>query len=85
MVIKTYSLLGCSKNLLLVLPQRSAPPMQKLFQPTAAVEISWWASSLLMEYTKDKSPPEMLEKGQHSKSYDLDTKNMFYLPVIYDC
>ena len=33
----------------------------RLFQPTATVAIFWWASSALIEYTKDEIPQQELE------------------------
>ena len=45
----------------------------QLFQPTATVAISWWASSLLIEYTEDKSPQLDLEVGLRNNSCELDT------------
>ena len=49
----------------------------QMFQPTATVATSWWASSFLREYTKDKSPQLELEVSPHGYSSDLDTNNMF--------
>ena len=43
------------------------------------VSTSWWAFSLLIEYTMDKRPQLDLELGPHSKSCELNTKDMFYL------
>ena len=37
----------------------------QLFQTTATVATSWWASSFLIKYTKDKSPQLELEGANH--------------------
>ena len=55
--------------------------LTQLFQPTATVATSWWASNFLIKYTKDESPQQGLEEGQHIKSCDLDTKYISFLHV----
>ena len=53
----------------------------QLIQPTANVATFWWASSMLIEYTKDQSHQLELEMGPRSKSCELDTKVTSYLLV----
>ena len=54
----------------------------QLFQPNATVTTSHWASSLLIEYTKDESPQQESEKGPHSKFGDLDTKYIYFTYLL---
>ena len=55
------------------------PP--QLSQPNANVATSWWASSLLIEYTDDEICQQELEEGLHSKYCDLDTTFEIY-PLV---
>ena len=52
----------------------------QLFEPTATVETSWWASSLFLECTEDESPQQELEESPQSKSWNLDIKYKFNRP-----
>ena len=54
----------------------------QLFEPTDTVATSWWASSLLIEYTDNESPQQKLEESLRSKSCDLDRKYIFNRPGV---
>ena len=48
----------------------------QLFQPTVTVATSAWASSLLIEYTKDESLEYELNEEPGTKSWDSDKKTI---------
>ena len=49
----------------------------QLFQATATVAISWWASSFLREDTEDKSSKMEQEVSPHDSFSNFNTKGMF--------
>ena len=49
----------------------------QLFQATATVAISWWASSFLREDTEDKSSQMEQEVSQHDNFINFNTKCRF--------